>query len=510
MNTLTLVIRTIAFLYARISEDPRDRRRGVNRQMSDLRTFSQENGWEIGGEYIENDVSAHSGEERPEYDRLMADAIEAARQPGVRVIVTGYHPSRVWRRRVERAQAIEDLRQAKCWVAFESGGLFNMAKASDRSQLANLGESDTAESEVKSERVQRAARERAEEGRANGAVAYGWRRQYEYDARGKIAGFHDEEDPTQAAVVRDIVKRLLAGESLIGITADLNERGVPAPGTGQNRKRRTLGQAPDGSRWNKTSVKKIALRPANIAIRVHTRDGETTEYPAAWPALVTPDQHARLKGLFADRARSGEKPGARKHLLSWGEVATCGVCGYHIRSAPRGNSERGKKAATYVCASNAGCVGRNEEALDAFIVEVAVRALSDPAAAKVFQPDETAALAAMERVGALRVRQDAAADDYADGAITRAQLVRITQRLGKQIKAAEAEARSLQPVDLSALDGLIGPQAGEKWATLDVPRKRRALEALRLRVVIHPAAERGPGFDESTIAVTWFGRTAEE
>ncbi|MFI1729685.1 recombinase family protein [Streptomyces acidicola] len=55
--------------------------------MSDLRTFSRENSWEVGGEYIENDVSAHSGEERPEYDRLMADAIEAAREPGVRVIV---------------------------------------------------------------------------------------------------------------------------------------------------------------------------------------------------------------------------------------------------------------------------------------------------------------------------------------------------------------------------------------------------------------------------------------
>jgi hypothetical protein len=33
--------------------------------MSDLRPFSEENGWEVGGEYVENDVNAHSGEERP-------------------------------------------------------------------------------------------------------------------------------------------------------------------------------------------------------------------------------------------------------------------------------------------------------------------------------------------------------------------------------------------------------------------------------------------------------------
>ncbi|MFK0217768.1 recombinase family protein [Streptomyces vinaceus] len=506
MKTLALVLRTIVFLYARISDDPQDRRRGVNRQMTDLRAFAHENGWEIGGEYIENDVSAHSGEERPEYDRLMADAIEAARQPGVRVIVAGYHPSRVWRRRVERAQAIEDLRQAKCWVAFESGGLFNMAKASDRSQLASLGESDTAESEVKSERVQRAALERAQEGRANGPVAYGWRRQYEYDARGKVSGFQDHEHPEQAAVVREIVKRLLAGESLLGITADLNRRGIPAPGAGRDRKHRTLGQTPDGSLWNKTSVKKIALRPANIGIRTHTRDGETTEYPATWPALIKPEQHAQLRNLFAGRAVTIERPGARKHLLSWGEIAVCGVCGGHLRTAVRGNSNRGTKALTYVCASNAGCVGRNKDALDKFVGDVVTVALSDPAAAAIFQPDETAALAAMERVNGLRARQEAAADDFADGHITRAQLVRITQKLGSQIKAAEAEARRLQPVDLSALDGLIGPQSAEKWEAIGVPERRRALEGLRIRVTVHPSGRRGPGFDEDTIGITWLSQ----
>ncbi|TQK43789.1 resolvase-like protein [Streptomyces sp. SLBN-118] len=86
--------RTLVFLYARICEDPRDRRRIVNRQMSDLRTFVEENGWEVGGEYVENDVNAYSGEERPECDRLMADAIEAAREPGVRVLPMGVSDGR--------------------------------------------------------------------------------------------------------------------------------------------------------------------------------------------------------------------------------------------------------------------------------------------------------------------------------------------------------------------------------------------------------------------------------
>ncbi|WP_432128415.1 recombinase family protein [Streptomyces sp. bgisy082] len=499
MNTRSLPRRTIAFLYARISEDPRDRRRGVKRQMDDLRTFSDENGWEVGGEYIENDVSAHSGEERPEYDRLMADAIEAARDPSVRVIIAGYHPSRVWRRPVERAQAIEDLRHAKCWVAFESGGLFNMSKASDRSQLRSLGEFDTAESEVKSERVARAALERAQEGRANGAVAYGWRRQYEYDDRGQVSGFHDVEDPEQAAVVRDIVTRLLSGASLLGITADLNEHGVPSPGAGMRLKRRAHGQAEDGSRWNKTSVKKLALRPANVGLRVH----QGVEYPAAWPALITDEQYAQLKNLFAERAVVRELPGARKHLLTWGEVATCGPCGAVLRVALRGNSKRGKRQPTYICDAS-GCVGRNEEALDKYVGAVVVGLLSKPEAADVFRGDDSAALAALERAEGLKARQEAAADDYADGAITREQLRRITAKLGQQITEAQNEARRLRPAfDLAAFDGLVGPRAEETWKALLVPQRRRVLDGLGLRLKVHPVARRGPGFDESTIALGW-------
>ncbi|WSU55903.1 recombinase family protein [Streptomyces sp. NBC_01092] len=471
--------------------------------MKDLHAWAAELGGEVAGEWTDNDLSAHTGEERPGYDQLMAAALTAATQPGVRVIVAAYHPSRLWRRRVERAQAIEDLRQVKAFVAFESGGYFNMGKASDRSQLANLGESDTAESEVKSERVARAARERAEEGRANGKVAYGWRRQYEHDDRGQVIGFHDLEHPGQAPIVREIVTRLLAGDTLLGITADLNGRGVPSPGAGQNRKRRMLGQAEDGSLWNKTSVKKIALRPANAKIRVHHGD----EYPAAWPALITEEQHARIKQLFASRAETREKPGQRKYLLSWGEVATCGVCGSCYRVAMRGNAKRGSLKPTYCCDSNQGCTGRNVEALDGFVEDIVIPVLSDPIAADIFQGDEAGALAALERVEGLRARQEEAADDYAEGAITREQLRRITKKLGDQIKEAQAEARRLQPVDLSPLDGLVGSQAPEKWKLLGVSQQRRILDTIGLRLKIHPVAKRGPGFDDSTIDVTWKGRS---
>lgn len=505
MAAVVTQLRILIFLYARISLDPRDQRRGVKRQMKDLHVWAEELGGEIAGEWTDNDLSAHSGEERPGYDRLMAAAIAAAAQPGVRVIVAAYHPSRLWRRRVERAQAIEDLRQVKAFVAFESGGYFNMAKASDRSQLANLGESDTAESEVKSERVQRAALERAEEGRANGPVSYGWKRVYRHDDDGRVIGFDDIEHPVQAPIVREAARRLLAGDPQMAIEADFNSRGVPAPGAGMKRKRRSLTQNEDGSRWQQGSVKKLVLRKSNIGIRVHGG----VEHKAAWPALLTDEQHARLEAMFEEGGATAASPGQRVHLLSWGEIVTCGPCRGPISVSMRGNAKRGSLRPTYVCPRK-GCVGRNEEALDRHVEQIVVAVLSDPAAADVFKGDQSAALAALERAEALRIRQGQAADDFADDVITRDQLRRITQKLSRQIAEARAEARRLQPVDMSALDGLVGPQAGDRWAELTVTQKRRALEAMQLRVVIHPVSRRGPGFDSTTIQVGWRGMEIAE
>ncbi|MFE9601967.1 recombinase family protein [Streptomyces hokutonensis] len=502
MAATVTALRILVFLYARISEDPLDQRRGVARQIKDLRQWALEDiGGEIAGEWIENDRSAHSGEERPEYDKMMAAALAAAQQPGVRVVVGAYHPSRLWRQRVERAQAIEDLRGVKAFVGFESGGYFNMAKASDRSQLANLGESDTAESEVKSERVARAALERAEEGRANGPVSYGWRRVYRHDDDGKVIGFDDIEHPEQAKVVREAARRLLSGEAQMAVEDDFNDRDLPAPGTGMKRKRRSILQSEDGRRWGKGSVKKLVLRKANIGVRVH----QGVEYKAAWPALLSIEQHARLEDMFSGGEATSTSPGQRKHLLTWGEVATCGPCGQQIRVALRGNAKRGTKKPTYIC-DGKGCVGRNEEALNGYIDGIVVEVLSDPAAADIFAGDRSGALAAMERVEALRTRQGLAADDYAADRITREQLHRITRKLADDITAAQAEAKKLQPVDLTALDGLIGEQVREKWPALTVQRKRRVLEALSFRVRIHPTSVRGPGFDHTTIDVGWHGR----
>ncbi|MGA5116872.1 recombinase family protein [Streptomyces pseudogriseolus] len=488
------------WLYARISDDPREQRRGVQRQLKDLRAHAQAHGWVIRGEFTDNDISAYKEEERPGYNELIQEVLIAmpeVRGLGHQGVVLALHPSRLWRRAVDRAQAIETLRQAKMCVAFETGGFFDMTKATDRSQLRQLGESDTLESEVKAERVAREALARAEEGRANGAVQYGWRRVYEYDRAGKPVSFQDEMDPEQAEIVREVIDRLLAGETLFRITEDLNVRGVLPPGANLRMKRKKRAQGnEDGTLWNKTSVKKLALRPANAGLRKH----KETLYPAAWPALVPREKWEQVVALLTAPERSVRRDGQRKHLLSWG-IGECGVCGSVLAAKPRGNA----KKMLYVCDGKTGCTGRSEEYVDAWVGAVVCARLSQPDALEVFGPDE----ARLERLRAAlvvqRTRLTEAADDYADGLLTREQLRTVSQKLKAKIGELEKEIEAATPtLDFELMGPMLGvplERAETAWDALDVVQKRKVLEVLNVRVRILPTGRRGPGFDPEYVQV---------
>ena len=441
-------------------------------------------------EYSDNDISALKGARREGYEAIM----RAVASGEVDKIVV-FHTSRLWRNRAERAHGIERLASARVGIVAVKGPDLDLDSAYGRGLAGLIGEFDTLESEIKAERVALAARQRAEEGRANGKVAYGWQRIHTRDDRDRVTGFEDVENPAEAAVVREIVDRLLSGESLRAVTESLNNGGVPAPGAGQRRKR-APGQEADGTLWNKTSVKKIALRPANVAIRTHLG----VEYPAAWPALISRERHERVKALLTDPVRSVRRDGARKHLLTWG-IGECGECGGVLRVARRGNNRWGTKKELYVC--NAGCVGRDERYVDELVSRVVVERLSRADAVEIFAGDDQAAVEEIAKAEKLRARLDLAADDYAAGILTRSQLQRVTASLRPQIEAAERRARELRPaLDMSLLE-VAGEHAAEAWERLGVTQRRAILEVLGLRVIVLKTARRGPGFDPETIRIDW-------
>ncbi|KAA2267006.1 recombinase family protein [Solihabitans fulvus] len=481
-------------IYARISEDPLGLEKGVQRQVADGLALCERRGWTVSEDlvFVDNDLSALKGGPRPEYDKL----IDAAMSGKITRIVA-FQMSRLWRNRRERVDAIEKLAKAGVSVALVKGSDIDMTSAHGRALAGLLGEFDTMESEVKAERVEAAARQRAEEGKANGAVLYGWQRVKVRNQRGDVVDWYDEINPEQAAIVREIVDRLLARESLKAITADFNARSVPTAHGGDKP-------------WRPSSVRKLAIRLANIGRRA--RGGEDFG-PAAWPPIVDRDLHDQVVALVTDPSRVKARSGARTHLLTFG-IGRCGKegCGAHLRVTQKWLNPRHKemgKTTVYVCDGPSSCVGRRQAWVDDLVERVVVRRLQEPDARDLLTRDDREARAARDRAEGIRSRLDAAADDFATGDIDREQLRRISAKLRPDLLKAERQAMHVvqgMPADVVA--DMVGPQAKERWQKLAVTQKRALLEAMAVTVTIMPARG-GPGFKPESVKVR-FERDGEQ
>ena len=93
-----------AAIYARISSDQDGRALGVQRQVEDCRKLAAQLGWAVAEEYVDNDLSAYSGKQRPAYQRMLADL-----RDGQRDAVLIYHLDRLTRQ-ADRARAVRCTR----------------------------------------------------------------------------------------------------------------------------------------------------------------------------------------------------------------------------------------------------------------------------------------------------------------------------------------------------------------------------------------------------------------
>ena len=475
-------------LYARISQDDTGFGAGVSRQLADTSALAEQRGWQVAHQLVDNDVSAYSGAHRPGYLALMQLVDE--RQVD-RVVV--YQTSRLWRSRRERAADMERLREARVSVAAVRGPELDLSTASGRMLAGILGEFDTAESEIKGERVARAAAQRAVEGRANGAALYGWRRVYDHDDSGRRIGFHDEVDPERADVVRRVVKAVAAGETLASIARTLTDEGVPSPGANHRRGRRAP-ENPDGSAWGPSSVRKIATRAANIGLRV---SGRKVIGPAAWPAIVDEVDHAAaVAALSQPGRRTSHDQHVRRHLLTYG-IGECGVCGARLRVAPRGGH------ALYVCEPRQ-CVGRRQSSVDDLVdrvvVEYVARHRGFPAPTG-YGPggDETSDARDAER---LRQKLLDAATMFTADRITAEQMDQITSTLRTQLAEVEARLGPTRVIPDAVRRLVEADDVAAGWAVASLDVRRQTLIALGLRVRIMPT-RRGPGFEPADVVFEW-------
>jgi len=275
-------------VYLRISKDRLGLELGVDRQRTECVHRAHASGWLDVREYCDNDLSATTGKKRPAYQELMSDVDAGTVQ---RVVV--WHQSRIWRTRKERADGIERFRAARISLITVKGSELDMSTAAGRGLAGLIGEFDSWETEVKSERHVLEVLQRAQRGRHHGGP-----RACGYTAD----GMRLVED--EAADVARWYRDVLAGRSITKLSAEAGR--------------------------HHSSMRAILLNPRNAGLRVL----HGTEYPGHWPAIVSPDVWRATVALLTDEARRLNTGRTARRWLGSG-LYGCERCGQVLRRASK-------------------------------------------------------------------------------------------------------------------------------------------------------------------------------
>src|SRR5215210_5689355 len=328
-------------IYARISSDRNGDQLGVRRQVEDCRRLAERCGYEVGGCYVDDDVSAWSGKERPQCERLLDD-LRGGAIGGVLV----WHLDRLTRHPRELESFIDLCEQLRVELGCVTGEV-NLGTHIGRLTARMLGGLARYESDHKSERIRRKHEELALGGKVSGGGSrpYG----YEPDKR--------RLRPAEAAIVQECARRFRAGESLRSIAGDLNARAIPAA---------------TGGRWSTQTLRRMLDSPRIAGQRAH--HGEIVA-SAEWEAIISPAESAEIRARLADPGRRTNKS-VRRYLL--GGLLVCSRCGERLVARPRSGGLR-----RYACAKGPGFSGCgktyiNADDVERFVAAVVLHRLDSP------------------------------------------------------------------------------------------------------------------------------------
>lgn len=441
------------------------------RQVADCRRLATERGWVVAEEYVDNDVSAYRGAARPEYRRMLVDL-----RDGLRDAVIVYNLDRLTRRPIELEEFTALCERVGVSQVAMVTSDFNIGN-DDGLFMARITAAVAAkESGRKSERIRRKHQELAERGLPNG----GYRRPFGY-ADDKVTVIEPE-----AAVIRDLVARYIAGESLRSLAAWLNSEGVATVG---------------GDEWRSPTVRMMLASGRIAGLREH--HGQVVG-SAVWVPIITPEQRAQVLARMATAKVTGRRT-PRRYLLSG--VLRCGRCGTRLYSSARGDRRR------YVCMKgpdHGGCGRLTVVAppVEEWIAEAVLVRLDSPALA--------ASLSGQDAADEVRAR--VVADMEADRAQA-AELARMwsareisseewraaREPIDRRIREAERHLERTSTSKSPALAGWLG-RSGElrdRWAGLNLDRQAAIVAAVLDHAVIEPVGSGARTLDPERIHPVW-------
>jgi site-specific DNA recombinase len=442
----------------------------VGRQLEDCKRLAAQRGWVVGDEYVDDDVSAYSGKRRPEYARLLGD-LRAASIDGVIV----YHLDRLHRQPRELEEFFDVCKRAGVDHLATVTGRLDLANPDDRFQARILGAVATKASDDQSRRIVRKHEELALEGKPSGGGT-------------RPFGYEDDKmtvRPVEAAVVQECAKRFLAGEPLASIVNDLNERHLTTS---------------TGGRWSPQTLRRI-LGSGRISGQ-RERKGEIIG-PAQWPALISPEDGAKIRAILANPERRTNKQ-ARRYLLHG--LLVCSHCGERLVARPRDDGSR-----RYACAKGAGFSGCGRtyvKAVDVeqFVAYAILRRLNSRELLKVMDDAQRSAPDAEQwwhEAEAAQTRLDELAAGHGNGEFSTREWYAARKPIEQRLTAARKQLAKVTRA--TVLDRYVGnaDQLESDWDGLGLSQQHAIVAALVDHVVVGPGRRGYNRFDESRLTPAW-------
>ena len=472
-----------AALYLRMSLDKTGEELGVTRQREDCLNLAKLRGWDVVGEFTDNDTSAAGKVRRHQFESLML-AIKAG---GIDVVIA-WNLDRLTRNRPDTVRLIELGQEKELIIALARGSDLDMSTPMGRMMADQLAGWARYEIEQKSDRHKRANDQRAKAG-----LPHAGRRAYGYE----LDGLTIRED--EALVLKEIANRFLNGWTYTQLADWLNECGYTT----------TM-----GNKFYSVAIRQLLQRKRYIGVREH--DG--IEYEAQWPPIFDLDTWARIQHRIKERSASiGFRPMPRRHLLTG--IVFCGSCGATMNGTTTYDRKTGEPRKSYRCNRNRpapgggyGCgkVSRGAVPLEWLIQGMICHRLDSPDLGRLLESDKSSA-DLLSRQAALETRLTELLDDYTDQTLSKAEYKRAKERTQQQLNVVRQDLDRLH-YDRT-LNGLVmaGESVKMRWDVESEGWKRQMIDLLIEKITVNPTRKlpriridgRMYYFDTEAIDISW-------
>jgi DNA invertase Pin-like site-specific DNA recombinase len=428
---------TLAVTYS--AKSTLDLKGSIATQRADTRLLAQRNGWQLAGEYSDEDASAYHASRGKGLLEAKAHA-ERLSKAGHQVVIVVQHADRLARGDGVTADHLVEIalwaRKAGVRItSVQDPGTFEGGLAF----AAMMGDRSHEDSRRKGLAVKDGMKRRRQQGlHAGGPAKYGY--DYQLDEFGRPAPLPLALNECEAEVVKRMFTEAAAGTSQKEITRRLNRDGI---------------KAKRGGTWTQGTISKLLSDPQYAGF---TMDATPTQAPAIVSlALFKQVETVRVAGRKSQGGPRGRQTSGR-HLLVNGHLR-CGQCGGSM--IPRTGSQKrspdgkpwGSRYERYLCASHladpASCPQTpvKRAVIDDAILSYLLQVGLDFQATKL-QYDEIAnqrvtqakqLLAQAEReVMRIEVAQQRVESDYLAGELSAGNWERLQDRLSAELGAAGA------------------------------------------------------------------------